>query len=365
MLPELTNYLLNNWYELFPSMDRPNKINYLGIPGSVEGGTTTFLAFTDKSGKPSYVVKIHRAPGERAQVFNERDILVHLYARGGGLCESVPRLVLCEMIADRWVIVQSVLPGRPMMAAMTSDGLPELGNATANIMIAKEWLVKFNLATKESAVSVLESQKKHGLKQIEEFQTIFDLSKTEREYLNEIADTIGALRNRNIDLFARHGDFCRHNILLPQDGSITKIGVIDWTFCKRVSLPLHDLLFFVTAYFLQVRKYHGIKGFTRAFEYTFFDKNVYSDFVKQCLMDYCQELGIDLSLLRTLFTMFLIERAVFEYQQLEKCMRRGELPRFTIYLAALQNKSCQEAIKEQLWIYFFQIFFKKQSQFII
>ncbi len=365
MLPELTSYILSKWDEFSPSSETPRRMNYLGISGSIEGGTTTFLGFVDKRRRPAFVVKIHRNLDETDEVFNERDMLIYLHSRGGSLSASVPRLIFCEKIANVWVLVQSVLDGRPMMAAMTTKGLPELENAEANMMIAKKWLVEFNLATMESIASIPASLKEHGLKQIEEFQKIFDLAKTEREYLNEIADTIAALTNQKIDLFARHGDFCRHNILVSQDSNETRIGVIDWTFCKRAAFPLHDLLFFITAYFLQMRKYHGIMGFTKAFEDTFFNKNVYSDFVKQCLMKYCQDLGIDLSLVRSLFAMFLVERAVFEYQQLVKCSRRGELPRLTIYLAALQNKSYQEAIKEQLWIYFFHIFVREQHRLII
>ena len=361
----MSNLVLEQWQNLFPNSTKPRDIRYLGIPGSIEGRTTTFLAFTENQREPVFVVKIHRDSGDRDQVLNERDVLLELQSKGYPLSASVPRLILCEEIADRSVLVESVLEGRPMMAAMTSRGLPEVENAAANMSLAKQWLLRFNTATMQAQVSTSNWLEEYEAQQIRTFEATFELSRPERDYLREINAAIESPEFGDLDMVTLHGDFCRQNILVSQHGGETKLGVIDWTFSRPIGLPLHDLFFFMTTYFLQIRSSTGSASFTTAFEETFCDSNPYSHTVQRYVKEYCSELGISLSLVRPLFTLFLIERAVFEYLQLEKCARTGGLPRFSVYLAALENSDYREALKHQLWIGFFRNFVRQAHQFIL
>ena len=362
MLPELTRCILADWNCLFPGVDKPGTVRYLGIPGSVEGGTTTFLAFRNECRRPSFVVKIHRDPSGQGQVFTERDVLNSLQTRGGLLAASVPRVILCEKITDCWVLVESVLDGRPMVAAMTQDGTPELETAASNIRLAAEWLAQLHAATRADAAAIPCLSKQEGLKTIEEFSSIFDLSKDERDYLMGVGDRLHAAESTGG--FIQHGDFCRHNILVSHKSSRKQVGVIDWTFSKRAGLPLHDFFFFLTTYFLQVRKHHGVAGFVRAFEATFLERNPYSNVVKRCLREHCQQVGVDAPQIESLFALFLVERAAFEFQQVVWCSKRGGLPRLTLYLAGLDNRGYAQASKAQFWIHFFKTFVARRREFI-
>jgi hypothetical protein len=363
MLPELTCRILDGWDNFLQGVDKPKVINYLGIPGSVEGGTTTFLAFGDKYSKPVFAVKVHRDPDGQDLILNERDILNYLQVKGGLLAASVPQVILCERIGHTWVLVQSILEGRPMCAKVTNNGIPKVEEAAEKFDLACRWLSNMHVVTQENEVLKFEEARKDTLNIIQEFPNTFELSNEEYGFVQKIADNLNFLSYAG--LFLRHGDFCRHNILIDRCRGKTKISVIDWTFGRRAALPLHDLLFFVTTYFLQVRKHHGIPGFTRAFEYTFFDKSSYSELVKRYIAEYCQQIGIDLSLIKPLFAIFLMNQAILEYKKVLRCSRYGGLPRFTVYLATFENRPYHQALKEQLWIYFFHMFVKEQHRFII
>ena len=84
-----------------------------------------------------------------------------------------------------------------------------------------------------------------------------------------------------------------------------RVGVIDWTFSRPIGLPLHDLVFFLGTYCLQVRKGHGVASLERMFAYTFLERNGYSRLANECLARYCRALDIDRSLVSVLFALCL------------------------------------------------------------
>ncbi len=363
MLPELTNCVLDSWNSFFPGVDKPQNLCYLGISGSVEGGTTTVLGFNNRDSRPLFAVKIHRNYDACERAFNERDVLNYVGTCGGATAASVPRIILCERIAGTWVLVQSILDGSPMSAVMSNDRTPHIEVAAHNMHLAADWLLQLHEATRND----LEIDQAHliqnGLKTIEDFSNIFDLLPDEYDFLKEVSDRLCATVSGNGCV--QHGDFCRQNVLISKNADRTKIGVLDWTDAKLAGFPLHDLLYFLTTYCLQIRKELGITGFVNIFEDSFFKRNAYSNLIKQCITSYCAQLRLDLSFVKILFGMFLIEQAMFEYNKLVKFSTYGGLPRFHIYLASSNNRSYDEALKEQLWIYFFRVLTREQHNFII
>lgn len=362
MLPELSQTMIDRWDRYFPGEKRPRRMSYLGIPGSVQGGTTTFMGFADGNERPSFLVKIHRASDDMEGVANEKRILETVNA-SGWFDRSVPRLFLCEEIGGLWVLVQSILDGRPMRAAMTPTGLPDTRIAGENIGLASEWLAGFNDVAKETDPARHDRFRTFWNRQIEEFRRIFTPRGAEDDFLDEIEAAVDSICAGKCGLVTRHGDFCRQNILVSKkEGGI---GVVDWSFSQKGSLPLHDLFFFLTTYFLQSRRDHGTVGFTRAFEQTWFDTNDYSRLVRASVDRFCRRTGADRQAAPLQFGMFLAEQAVFEYHQSVRSSASGGLPRFNIYLASLGNKDHQEALKEHLYIYFFRTFIAKREKFIL
>jgi len=367
MLPELSKYIIEKWDILYPDTKRPSKISYMGIAGSIEGGTTTFLAFPDERGKLAFVVRVPRNSNKINQILAERDVLLYLHTLSPFLRNSVPKVIVCEKIADTVVLVESAVDGKPMLTVLDSDGLPELESTKTNIRLVKEWLVRLNYETKKTEILLPDLFERYINEQIEKLQSIFALSKHEQDYLKQIPTVTKSFRYHKIDLSLIHGDFCRHNILVSKNKSKCSIRVIDWAFSEKEGFPFYDFFFFLSTFFLQIRKERGIKGYVKAFRDTYFSTNKYSNLVKQYLIEYSQELKIDLSLIRIFFALFLIDKAILEYQQLLSLSGEGFVPGFGIYSSAesAKNKGYHDLLKEQLWIHFFRMFVKEQKWFII
>jgi len=359
MLPALTQRLLRGWEDLFPGTRRPGTIRYLGMPGSVEGGTATFLGFGDGRSRPDFAVKVHRDPARGELAVEERDNLELLRVKGGRLAGSVPRAILCEPIGGSWMLVLSILDGRPMGVRMTSSGMPDVGATAGDFEIVSDWLSELHRATLDPGPARAAAQAR-ALEATQACLEHFPLSMPEQERIQRVEEAVPALLEAGVVL--GHGDFCRHNILVA---CRRQIGVVDWTQSERGSVAGRDLLFFLTTYFLQVRVQHGLEGFLGAFEQTFFRDTTYGGLVRDCVRRYCARLGIDQSTLRDLFALFLIRQAVDEYRMILRCARRSGLPRFIAYLAARRNATYDEALREQLWIRFFQFFVEREQHCIL
>ena len=98
MLPELTDRLLGQWSLLFPEFARPSSIHYMGLPGSVEGGTASFVAFVQGRRDPMFVVKVHREPGANERNDRERAVLTRLASCNSHISEAVPRVLFSEEV---------------------------------------------------------------------------------------------------------------------------------------------------------------------------------------------------------------------------------------------------------------------------
>ena len=334
MLPQVTQYLFENWKDIFPELEKkPSRIDYLGMVGSKEGGKTSFLAFIEKRKKPIFIIQILRDPTLINEFLNNRDILLYLHSSGDFFKNSVPKIILFNEFGGSWYCVQAILEGEPMRAHLARNGLPNLKEADSNFNLVKNWLTEFSLKTrsKDSISNIFIKEK--FFKLTIEFQQYFRIEKAEKEYLEKILEEIVDQKNAATGLSFRHGDFCRHNILVGND---SKIKVIDWKFSQKNSFPLYDLLFFIITYFQQLREKGKINDRLFCLNKTFFEKNDYSSLVSQLVKDYCKELKIDTSLIKLFFVNLILEKAIFE-----------------------------QRVKEQIWINFFHFSVKNDSNFIL
>lgn len=357
MLPELTNKIFENWTNLFPKRKQPRSLHYLGIPGSVEGGTATFLAFAqDKD--PLFVVKVHRSPQAQSLVEQETATLKRLQKLGERIASSVPQVLFAGQIGQTCLLVQTVLNGCPMPASLSSLGLPELKETDHHLTMASHWLIHLAEKTGKNTTGETSENVQRIHQMIDTFEKIFETCRLGSSFLNKLRETVDQINLWPLS----HGDFCRHNLLLTKDSK--NINVIDWTLSQKAALPLEDFFFFLTTYFLQIRKKHGIEGFSESFHYTFFQENSYQKLIWKHLIQHSQSLYLSLYQIAPLFALFLMKRSLWEYYQLVRCTESGFLPRFAVFLASLQNKNYHDAPKAQLWIHFFQMFLKKMDLFI-
>jgi len=344
---------------------RAGRVRYIAVTGSVEGRTTTLLGFPEGQRVPAFVVKIHRDPAEREAVENERAVLEGLHARGEFFRQSVPRVLFSGRIGGFSVLVQSALAGSPMRGAVSGEGTPEPASARRNIDLSLGWLIRCQRAVATGPAPDGRDWRRLALPAIAAFRAVFDLSREEVGYLDGLRSTVEQLPAGRVPVVLQHGDFSRQNILVSGAGAAVRIGVIDWTFCRRDGLPLHDLVFFLVTYCLQARRQSDPGTLDALFEHAFLDDTGYSRLAREAVVSYCRELGIDLGLVKTLFVLCLIEQALLEYRQAVRALRSGTLPRFTLQLARAEGRPYADAVLAQPWARFFRVFVACESRFVV
>jgi len=347
MLPLLIQQLLKDWDTVFPSFQRPADISYLGVAGGAEGGTTTFFAFGPRQALPYFIVKVGRDATGGELIINERDALLRLHDAGLPLASTVPNVVRCTEIEGTWMLVESTVEGAPMSVTVAKPGQPSASPASRNFKLATDWLAAMQM---QALSSEMDADTGAGLDStVDQFVTSFNLSAEERAFIDQ---TITKESLTDARLVLRHGDYCPQNILLRGASSIT--GVVDWAFSQPSGLPLHDLLFFTSVYVQNARQSSDVLGFTQALRYAFFNQNPFSQVVANHVLDYCRQMGIPTSTAKSLFCVFIMEQAMFEYRKVERAWARGWSAGFTA--EAGEQGGPQTTPKVAMWVELFRTY---------
>jgi hypothetical protein len=360
MIPDLTARLLEGWDSFFPKIPRPDDIQYMCLAGSVEGGTTTFLGFGPQLKKPLFALKVLRDRGGANRARNEMVVSNRLQEVGGRIADSVPQIILCEKLGGSWVLIQSILNGRPMGIRMSKRGVPSIQGSAYSFDLSSCWLNDLWAGTSTNQSRFTKPVLQYAIETIEQFRGSFDLTTQELDCLEAISEGMAdALKS---GVCVQHSDYCRQNILLTQTHAEAQIGVIDWTDSKLHGFPLYDLCYFLTSYFQQVSVGSGEEENSQYFYRTFYASDPYSELVIKCLTDFCDAISLSPANLNVLFGMFLIERAIFEYRRLLRVSNYGYYPNFNIALALKNNCDYSEAIKQQLFVTFFRVYASRQRE---
>ncbi len=351
MLPDLTRHLLDDWHNFFPSQSKPRDLQYVGISGSVEGGTVTFIAFSASSSTPLFAVKIHRDPLAGERVLNEQHVLGYLDSNGMSVSTSVPRIILCKQIGPTWVVVQSILQGQPMGDNGLDENPVVMRKVVRNLDMASTWLEQLCQRTRTQDPSLTRSLLETSQATIDSFAATFDLSVQERDVVHAIREGLEGIISDAV--VVQHRDFIRENILLTETETV---NVIDWTDSRRAGFPLHDLFFFLTNYFTRLGNGKGIEHLQSAFLNTFYTANPYSTLVKNVIHAHCHSIGCGQASLDLMFGSFLIEHAMYEYNKSQRYKQRGSVPKSVVHLAAETDCRYVDALRQQSWIHFFRVF---------
>lgn len=353
MLKKISNTLQKDWAEFFPNTKRPAYIDYSGITGSVEGATTTFLAFSRAQPSPLYIVKIYRQTEHSFErIRNEKEILFFIHNNYIKSTLQVPRIILTGAHEDIHFSIQAVLPGGPLNITMKADGNPCWKQTKYHLENLSSWLISLQKKSKHHLPEPPFSMEENFACKIKRFREIFTLSEVAVDFTDEILDN---LRGMELDKnqFLQHGDFCRQNILFSKTERKSQYGIIDWTDAQFIGLPYHDLFYLFTTYFAVARTQIGTDVFSAIFEHYFVQQNKFNKLIQNILTNYTGHLSLNKDFCVYFFGLFLINQSLFEYDKLERCVEDGFLPRFNLSLAAQKNVSCSKALQEQLWIYFY------------
>ncbi|GAC1651239.1 MAG: hypothetical protein NVS4B8_26080 [Herpetosiphon sp.] len=350
MLPELSRTMLERWSTLFGELRKPGKIRYLGIAGSVQGGTATFLAFPDTQREPVFAVKVHRNSDGEKRVEQERAVLQLLEDCPDRIAQAVPRLLMAEKIGKTWMVAHTMLPGQPLTACGGE------GRFEADVVAVSDWLAALFHATRSKDAGLIGSMLAEARAVAQEYGVIWEPETVEQAALQSILQDLPEALVAGVGV--QHRDFIRENILVQSCKHSEGLQVIDWTDSRRSGYPLHDLFLFLMVYVRQLDGTSGLREMVQAFERTFWDEGARGTLIGQVLGDHCVALGIMPRHVRALLGLFLVDQAVWEHRKVVVQSERGMLPQNTLHLALETKQTFEEALTLQPWVEFFRSFVK-------
>ncbi|MGH7492826.1 MAG: aminoglycoside phosphotransferase family protein [bacterium] len=211
--------------------------------------------------QPIFVIKIPRLPGDNERL--DREVAnLHVANRARGNEEgSIPHVVAYEDYHHHRLLIETVVPGRPMSPAIVRQQ-PELC-----LSAGLSWLLEFHLATTSSTLKGYPDWFERLVEQpMQQLKVLLPPSAEEGHLVDQTLALLRPLANQDLPLVMTHGDFSSPNILQDEAG---RIGVVDWELAEPQGLPAFDLFFFLT-YVAFARQNAGknadyLKAFQRAF----------------------------------------------------------------------------------------------------
>lgn len=349
MLGKLSARLLADWTAFLPDLPRPASLRYLGVAGSAEGGTATFLAFGPAGRRPICVVKVHRHADGRERAPAERDLLDALATCGPDVAGAVPRALFADAIDGTWVLVQSFLEGRPLPVPRARSGAPDWPAIARDLDQVADWLAHLATQTRTTCPDGVAALVRAKRAAIADFASVFDPPRRERDWLDRLADRLPGLARAGVSI--QHGDLCRENILRAP-GQPPPLRVIDWTDGARHGLPLHDLCFLLATYCLQIQSAPGLAGRLTAFEAAFFGPAEPGRVVADCLARHCARLGLPAGDIPFHLSLGLVDQALHEHRKARRAAERGALPLARLHPAGAEGA---DPLREPPWRHYLRV----------
>jgi len=333
--------------ELAESLGFSSDIGFVGINGSIEGGTTTFLGC--HGARPVLAVKIARHSAAGRRLAAESAMLNRLASASVDVSGKIPRVIAFRPDIRYGVLTTSIVAGRPMSVKTTSDGRLDPSAANREFRQAPEWLAAFQATTRSTDQSVREKTRQRLIATAAEFRETFRLNSAERQVVDAMADKVDEQLAAGV--VAEHGDFCRQNLLWTSGEGLT--GVIDWTFGRDAGLPLNDLFYFFALYFIQARRAPGRSGLISAFEEALLDVGPTAESINDRIGVHARQFGIDPGIVDRALAWMIVERCVFDARLFAECRKRDAVPRWMLALANDASAAPDDAGGHQFWITIF------------
>lgn len=356
MLEQLTHIMKSNWDDFGQGLERPTRLSYMGISGSLEGGSATFLAFADHQARPIFAAKVHRRDVTATRVKCERELLDRVRILGGIVGSSVPRILYAGKVDGMAVLVQTICEGTPMSVSLQKNGQPKLREAERNLHSALTWLLEM---VKGSGTRVPSGSSRLNVVDDLLSEDRGNLEMPTRRYLEDVR----AKPAEEVDTFQciQHGDFCRHNLLVS--GRQRRVSAIDWSDSRGNGSPAHDAFNFVTTYFLQARRSSGLRGMLECLHQTYFRQSGYSDLVQEQLRWFLDRVGIPITQAQREFALYLVERTILGSRLGVAAEAAGDFSRFSLHRATSLSLDYDRAIRYQYWLDFLQMFCANRDAF--
>lgn len=285
------------------------------LSSSYMTGHNIVLTILGASKEDSFVVKIPRYTESAKFIRIEYNNLLYLNKiLPVEIRDSIPQPIIFDNILGNQILVESFISGKSLIEFMAISKSSSLKNKIEiQYQKAFKWLTNFHLNTITSNKIFDENLfNKEVLEPINFFRDSYNVDTNENQFFVEIENKCSGLIGEPINLIFRHGDFWIGNII----NHFEKLYVIDWENGLQESLPFHDIWLFISTASQYINKgFLAQGGMNNHFNYTFFEKHWYSDFLQKLIFEYMQVTKINSEWLKLFFPLFLIEMATREFQK--------------------------------------------------
>lgn len=349
MLPQIENYLLRAWNQLPEAGPTPGRLSFLGQATGVS--KACFFIFADDERSPRYIAKLPRSPAYNEELMQEVSTIQHLRATvSEKLRATIPGPMHIVQLCGHCVVIEPVLPGRPMDAITLAGGALDPATTASQIALAHQWLIKIQQETphrngKLDATTI----RQFFVEPLKIMQMNNDLTASEAKYTEKLSHDARALEGHQLPLYLYHGDFRPGNILIDRD----RIAVLDWQFSRPSAPPLLDWFSFVFRLYSGSMRLPDIDGSLQAYRAVlhevFFARNWFSELVREYTKTYCKALSVDEAYLSMLFSLFAVNNVNHFHAFLNERAGRGYL--YLLRGASTSSQSWRQQVRRQAYVW--------------
>jgi hypothetical protein len=349
MLPQLRSYLMEHWDDLPGRPPPPTRLTFLGQATGV--GKVCYFVFVDDEKRPRYIAKAPRSPVHNADLRREVAVIDELRARlPSDLCATLPGPMLTTELAGHAVVVEPVLPGRPLDGIGAAARPLDPATTERQLRLASDWLIAIQRAAPHRRERLAdEDVQEHFLAPVEAFRRNADLTTTEERYLDGVTARARALVGQRLPLYLYHGDFRAGNILVDGD----RLAVLDWQFYRPLAPPLLDWFGFAFRLYCHGTGTPDIDGpldaYRTAFAKVFLDEGGFGAQVHHFTRLQCEALDVEPAHLRLLLATWLVTSANKFHGFLAERAQRGYL--YLLKDARWAGRSYREQLRRQAYVW--------------
>ena len=349
MLLQLEKYLLSAWKHLPNAGPTPKYVSFLGQATGVS--KACFFVFADDERSPRYIAKLPRSPVYNEELLREIVTIERLRATVPSKLQStIPGPMHTVQLSGHWVVIEPVLPGRPMDSLLLSDGSLDPAATATQIALAHQWLIEMQreVPHRNGRMDATTIQQ-HFIRPVTTMQVNNDLTANEALYVERLVRDLRALEGHVLPLYLYHGDFRPGNILVERD----RIAVLDWQFSRPLAPPLLDWFSFVFRLYSGSVRLPDMNGslqeYRAVLHQVFFARNWFSELIAEYTKKYCEALRIDQGCLSILFGLFVVNNVNHFHRFLSDRATRGYL--YLLGGAPTSCRSWKEQVRRQAYVW--------------
>src|SRR5262245_17478409 len=145
LLPELLNYVLDQWPAFFPGQRRPRSLSYI-LQGTGVGKLIIFVLAAGEA-RPRCVLKIARSRRENESLAHEHWMITELRRRRGSSGSAQLPEPLAALVVQGWqVVVEKMLPGSLFSSVVPMGERFGRSVARDHLRRVRDWLVAWQRA---------------------------------------------------------------------------------------------------------------------------------------------------------------------------------------------------------------------------